>query len=250
MSALAPTVNFQVGNIANLPIIIQKDKIHEINRLVESLINKAKWLDSQDELSWHYQANDFYNGYNCAVSFDENIKNYKLQMDDLYRQIEKEEKQLNDIYNHIFKMNTSYVNTNQQNKHTIGHIIENLLSYLMGVVFDRYQIHNYVTPLDLKSFNEIETVIKEIKFLIIHKMGIDGMKQLERIFGHTIDEYFKNHYGKKHLLKYHQLPIYWYQIIDGRQMIGYYHSLLNIEKEKGIKYNYLKINAQYKIKTL
>lgn len=112
-------------------------------------------------------------------------------MDDLYRQIEKEEKQLNDIYNHIFKMNTSYVNTNQQNKHTIGHIIENLLSYLMGVVFDRYQIHNYVTPLDLKSFNEIETVIKEIKFLIIHKMGIDGMKQLERIFGHTIDEYFK-----------------------------------------------------------
>ena len=33
-------------------------------------------------------------------------------------------------------------------------------------------------------------------------------------------------------------------------MIGYYHSLLNIEKEKGIKYNYLKINAQYKIKTL
>ena len=250
LSALAPTVNFQVGNIANLPIIIQKNKIHEINRLVESLINKAKWLDSQDELSWHYQANDFYNGYNCAVSFDEIIKNYKLQMDDLYRQIEKEEKQLNDIYNHIFKMNTSYVNTNQQNKHTIGHIIENLLSYLMGVVFDRYQIHNYVTPLDLKSFNEIETVIKEIKFLIIHKMGIDGMKQLERIFGHTIDEYFKNHYGKKHLLKYHQLPIYWYQIIDGRQMIGYYHSLLNIEKEKGIKYNYLKINAQYKIKTL
>lgn len=62
MSALAPTVNFQVGNIANLPIIIQKDKIHEINRLVESLINKAKWLDSQDELSWHYQANDFIMG--------------------------------------------------------------------------------------------------------------------------------------------------------------------------------------------
>lgn len=55
---------------------------------------------------------------------------------------------------------------------------------------------------------------------------------------------------EKNLLKYHQLPIYWYQIIDGRQMIGYYHSLLNIEKAKGIKYNYLKINAQYKIKTL
>ena len=69
LSALAPTVNFQVGNIANLPIIIQEDKMYEINRLVASLINKAKFIDSQDELSWHYQANAFYINYNCCLLY-------------------------------------------------------------------------------------------------------------------------------------------------------------------------------------
>ena len=248
LSALAPTVNFQVGNIANLPIIIQEDKMYEINRLVASLINKAKFIDSQDELSWHYQANAFYSNYNCAISFDENIKNYKHQMEDLYKRIEEEENQLNNIYNDIFKMKSNCVNHNQQNKVTFCRIIEDLLSYLMGVVFNRYQIDNYVTSLNVQVFNEIKVVTKEIKFLIIHKMGIDGLKQLETLLGHLIDDYFKDYYGKRHILKYHNLPIYWYQIVDGRQMIGYYHSLLNMEKEKGIKYNYLKINAQYKIK--
>ena len=103
-------------------------------------------------------------------------------------------------------MKSNCVNHNQQNKVTFCRIIEDLLSYLMGVVFNRYQIDNYVTSLNVQVFNEIKVVTKEIKFLIIHKMGIDGLKQLETLLGHLIDDYFKDYYGKNTRSSVHNLP--------------------------------------------
>ena len=54
---------------------------------------------------------------------------------------------------------------------------------------------------------------------------------------------------KYHLNDYNNLPIYWYKAIDDKLKIGYYHTLKDvIDKEKGIKTNYLNNHLYYKLK--
>ena len=48
---------------------------------------------------------------------------------------------------------------------------------------------------------------------------------------------------------YNNLPIYWYKAIDDKLKLGYYHTLKDvIDKEKGIKTNYLNNHLYYKLK--
>ncbi len=247
LSSIAPTVNFQVGNIASLPFILDESKVAEVNDIVSRLIDYAKLLDSYDELSWNYIQDAFFVNYNSNVSFMKNIEFYLDKRNRIDEAMQEEEIKLNEIYNAIFKVRIPHRNKKQK-EILPKDIIENLLSYAMGVVFNRYQIKEYSNCLDLKKFQDIYIITKEIKKVLQNKLSDTSIEELEKELGYSIDEYFKNYFGKRHITKYHHLPLYWYKVENDKQYIGYYHTLEKIDKDKGIRYNYMQNTLQYKIK--
>lgn len=253
LSSLAPTVNFQVSNIASLPLIIDEQKLPLVDKIVDNLITKAKYLDKIDELSWHYQGDDFYLNYQSSLSFNDNLNLYLQKQQSLKIDMKKEEDELDQIFQTIYQINNlSFHNNanldNFENKDKfIKNIIENLISYLVGVSFSRYQIRGFKSTIKKEEFVKISEVVKNVESLIIMKMTDRGLEAIEKILTMNLEKYLEHYFGKIHLKKYHYLPIYWY---NKNQEMAYYHTLKDpkIDFDLGIKANYLKFVLKYNLK--
>ena len=54
LSSIAPTVNFQIGNIGDLPIILDDKYLDEINTIAIENINLCKENWDNQEISWDF----------------------------------------------------------------------------------------------------------------------------------------------------------------------------------------------------
>ncbi len=250
LSSLAPTVNFQVGNIASLPFIYNEDYLDEINEKVNQLIYDAKIIDSYDELSWNFKNHLLVSIYDKQKSLLDNLNNVKNYYNNLYQDIIVNEEKINNIFNEIYNININHKSTTIKQIPTNKEIIDDLISYLIGVVFNRYQISTYHNNLDKTKFIKIEDIHQELLVLIKKVFNNNFIIELENMLNVSLFIYIENYFGKKHINKYHNLPIYWYKKIDNNMYIGYYHKLLEIQLDKdlSIKDNYKKYNLEYKIK--
>ncbi len=247
LSSIAPTVNFQVGNIGNLPIIIDETKVDEINAIVDELIEISMIFDKDDELSWDFKKPLVLEQYDVNKSFLDNLESYKSYINSLYKDILEKESKLNEIFNYIYKVkrsvNQSSITKNLDSKQ----IVKDIISYAVGVVFNRYKENISIDNIDKSDFVNINDVIKEIKKVISYYVDIT---EVESVLKMTIDDYMIKHFGKDHIKKYLHLPLYWYKQVEDKIYIGYYHTLenYNINKDDGIKKNYEKNNLLYKLK--
>ena len=57
MEVLAPTINYQVGNIANIPVIFNKMYVNRVNEIVNKNISYSKLDWDQNETSWDFERN-------------------------------------------------------------------------------------------------------------------------------------------------------------------------------------------------
>mgnify|MGYP003290045892 CR=1 FL=1 len=247
LSAIAPTVNFQVGNIANLPFIYDESKKDIINKLVEEQIKISKELDSYDELSWNYKEHPFIKIYDKDKSFNENIYIFINYINGLNKKLNDNEKSINKIFNEIYKTNINY-KKDKNIKLIDKDVVEELISYMIGIIFNRYQIDGYNYMLTNKEFIETKVINEELKLLIENIFNEKTLVDIEKILKKDILEYLNNLFGKYHIKKYNNIPIYWYKLIDGKIYIGYYHNLKDINKDLSIKDNYQKYHLMYKIK--
>lgn len=247
LSSFAPTVNFQVGNIANLPLIMNKKMLPIINKDVEKLIEYAYYLDTQDELSWNFCECEIIKKYDYTKTLKENINYYDKKINLIQQNMLLLEEQLNLIFNDIYGLELDY--TPKQKFLSKGYkaYLEEILSYVVGVVFDRYQIKGYKSIIDNTKFVLIDELIKEINKILTSQV----IGEIEYLLGYPLKEYYSKYFGKRHIVKYHDLPIYWYKKIDNQIYLGYYHTLkenINIDYNLGIKENYLKNDLYYKLK--
>ena len=247
LSAIAPTVNFQVGNIASLPIIFDESKKEVINKLVEEQIEISKELDSYDELSWNYKEHPLFKIYNKDKTLKENLCIYKEYIISLYKKLSDNENQINKIFNDIYKTNIKY-----KKDHNIKlidkEIIEDLISYMMGIIFNRYKIDVYKSYLTKEEFIETRLIIEELNKIITIIFEKNVINEIEEILKKDLVEYINDSFGKYHIKKYNNIPIYWYKLFDDKIHIGYYHNLKKINKDLSIKENYEKYNLIYKLK--
>lgn len=248
LSALAPTVNFQVGNINSLPFIYNETYQYTLNNLVEELISIAKELDSYDELSWNYQIDPFMKHYNKELSILDNINNLNEYMNKLNNKIIINEENINDIFNKIYNMNINKVSNHIYNKKTNKEIIEDLISYLVGLIFKRYEYSDYSNDLDISKFIKVEDVINELDIIFNKYFRYDSKEEIETILNLPIEKYIIDRFGKVHIKKFNDKPLYWYKKVESRKYIGYYHKLNDINKDLTIKENYKINNLEYKLK--
>lgn len=169
LKAISPTLNYEVGQIAGLPIIIDKNKQNNVDTLVKNNMELSSKDWDQYETSWDFEKNpllpnvkvfDLESGveeYHLEATYD----NYKEYVNNRFNQLKSNEEELNKIFIDIYGLQDEltpdvadkditvariydskdeipedmkgniYVKTKQD-------VIKDLISYIVGCAFGRY----------------------------------------------------------------------------------------------------------------
>lgn len=143
LSTIAPTVNFQIGNIGNLPLIKSSKYKNAIIALVRENIELSinEWDDY--EVSWDFSENSLVRGNVKFLSEAyEDWENYTIER---YARLKENEEQINDMFIAIYHMeqcidrsvadrDISLRKADKKND------VKMLLSYAVGCMFGRYSL--------------------------------------------------------------------------------------------------------------
>lgn len=254
LSYLAPTVNFQIKNIGDLPVIQPSSKHEtELLSLADENINIAKKDWDSTEISWNFKTL-LDKPYKSVCEWVENtLKTNKEN----YFMLKNNEERINQIYIDIY-------NLDNINKEVIKRdmsikllnpldLVKRLISYSIGCVFGRYSLDeegliyaggefnenkyiklkvdsdNIIPITDeayfdddivqrFKQFIEIvfgkETLNESLDF-IAETLGKKGTETSEE----TIRRYFVNDFFNDHVKMYQKRPIYW--LLDSGKKNGF-----------------------------
>lgn len=247
LSLLAPTVNFQVGNIASLPILIDEQKKGEVSAIVNQLIDLAKLLDQENELSWNFKP---YWIQLKGMSFSAALTQYQMYIDEIQNRMEQLEQRMDTKFQSIYQMQVPPLPQVKRQHPSNKEKTKRLLSYLAGMVLGRYTDPVYKSVLDHTKFIELDVFILEVSRLLTLLFTETAEKEVEDILGYRLETYFSNYFAKEHIKMYHYLPIYWYKKINDKLCIGYYHTLtqqVTIDKSQGIRENYCQNQLAYRL---
>lgn len=240
LSILAPTVNFQVGNIASLPIIMDKNKKRCIEKIIDELLDDAIYLDKEEEASWNFCMPLLFK-LDIKQTIEERMNIYILILEDKEKRIQKNEQRINELFEEIYQMNVPSNTIQKHEKKSKKEIAQLLLSYIVGVIFGRFQLENYQSPIDNRKWIELDMLYKEIQ-QVFRQYNIDE-SIICMYLKQNIVAFLKKPFFEYHLKIYDMLPLYWYRLKENKVYVGYYHTLqeeVNIDFDKGIYENYQK----------
>ncbi len=243
LDLISPTLNYEVGHIASLPIIIDENKVEDINNIVLENINICKddWDDY--ETSWNFKKHPLlkFNENNLKNSF----KSWESYKKEQFNQLKSNETKLNNIFSEIYDIDSNY---NVEDKHVSINSsnyeidIKSFVSYAIGCMFGRYSldddclistnsnfnIENYsrfipdddnIIPILDTEYFEDDMVGRFVEFVKIC-FGEETLEEnLEFIANaliknnktsrEKIREYLLKHFFNYHKKLYKKCPIYW-----------------------------------------
>ena len=243
LDLISPTLNYEVGHIASLPIIIDENKVEEINNIVLENIKICKddWDDY--ETSWNFKKHPLLklNENNLEKSF----KSWESYKKEQFNQLKSNETKLNKIFSEIYDIDSNY---NVEDKHVSINSsnyeidIKSFVSYAIGCMFGRYSldddglistnsnfnIENYskfipdddnIIPILDTEYFEDDMVGRFVEFVKIC-FGEETLEEnLEFIANaliknnktsrEKIREYLLKHFFIDHKKLYKKYPIYW-----------------------------------------
>ena len=162
LDLISPTLNYEVGHISSLPIIIDENKVEEINSIVSENIDicKTDWDDY--EISWNFKKHPLlkFNENNLEKSF----KSWETYKKEQFNQLRFNETRLNEVFSEIYNIDSNYdieekhVSINSSN-YEID--IKSFVSYAIGCMFGRYSLDH----VGLISTNSDFDIGKYTKFI-------------------------------------------------------------------------------------
>jgi type II restriction/modification system DNA methylase subunit YeeA len=247
MEALNPTLNFQPGNVASIPIIENESSNQRIiNQIVIDNIALSKFEWDSFETSWDFLRHPLliHKSDNLRTSY---IK-WSNTIQEKFEKVKENEKKLNNIYIQIYDLNNE-LNDDVNNEEVSIRIadrtrdIKSLLSYIIGCIFGRYSLDNdgliyaekafendyyqsftvdidNVLPILSGDYFDNDIVSRILGFIQV-TFGKETLEEnlefiadsLGRKIGETSKEtirrYFLNDFFKDHLKVYKKRPIYW-----------------------------------------
>ncbi|MCM3128123.1 BREX-1 system adenine-specific DNA-methyltransferase PglX [Paenibacillus sp. MER 78] len=252
---LNPTMHFQTGNIADLPIILPEDpelraRINKISQLnIE--IAKSDW-DSY-EMSWDFKMHPLLRGSYTSIEDSFNEWNHICQKQLL--QMKSNEEELNRMFIDIYGLQDEMLPFVDDTEVTLGSAdrekdVISFISYAVGCMFGRYSLdeegliftgNNFnperyrkfsvdkdnILPILTGAYFEDDMVSRLVEFIKV-TFGSESLKEnLEFIatsLGHkegstsqeTIRKYLLNQFIKDHIQTYRKKPIYWL-LTSGKQ---------------------------------
>ena len=153
LKAISPTLNFNAGSIASLPIIMDK----EVMRMTASIVEKCISLTKQDwdscETSWDFQCHPLIDVISRGGPFFERngidiaecYLLWKGECDERFNQLKTSEEELNRIFIDIYglqdEVTPEVVNGDVSVRRAdLGRDIRTLISYAVGCMFGRYSL--------------------------------------------------------------------------------------------------------------
>lgn len=143
LSTLAPTINFQAGDIANIPVILNISEEEKINALVTQNIEleQQEWNDY--EMSWDFKNNPLICNRINTVSAA--FKSWSKKCNERFNQLKANEEELNRIFIDIYGLQDELTPKVEDKDVTVRQAdlqrdIKSLISYAVGCMFGRYSL--------------------------------------------------------------------------------------------------------------
>lgn len=143
LSILAPTVNFQVGNIKNLPVYIGKDIKSEVVSLAKECvdISRDEWNDYEE--SWDFKRHPL-----ASYGFDsveESFNKWEKVSCERYCKLKKNEERMNELFINLYDLGEDVDKLVIDRdisirKADLRKDIISLISYAVGCMFGRYSL--------------------------------------------------------------------------------------------------------------
>ncbi len=255
LSILAPTVNFQVGNIGDLPLIVDKDIKEEIDDLSKECIKlaKADWDDFEE--SWDFEKHPLLR-YN-STKIEESFNQWAYDSSERYSTLKKNEERINTLFIKTYNLKNDV--TPEVVARDIAmrladktRDIQSLISYAVGCMLGRYSLDvdglayagsewddsKYTTfipdadnciPLTDEEYFEDDIVGRFVKFIeVVYgkdtleenlNFVADALGNKGKTSREVIRNYFLNDFIKDHIKKYQKRPIYW--LFDSGKQNGF-----------------------------
>ena len=151
LKTLNPTLNFQAGNLATLPVLWPIDSLirNRIEALAKECIDLSKYDWDMDETSWDFarhpllSTQDSHQSPNRSVSKQVGI--YHADLENRFQQLKTNETELNQLFLHIYSLEGEYASAPEDSDITIrrpdlGRDIRSFLSYTVGCMMGRYSL--------------------------------------------------------------------------------------------------------------
>ena len=252
LKALNPTMNFQVGDIENLPIkSIDISKKAIVDKLVKEIIEIYK-----KEWGMYESSPDFVkNSILSKVSNDGVIQNSIKKLIDIseesYNNLKDKEETLNNIFNEIYGLD--YNSNDIEITYNISRAtleVKSFISYAVGCMLGRYSLDveglvyaggefdsskyttfkvdedNIIPILDENYFEDdiVNRFIEFVKVTFSEETLNENLDYIAETLGKksgesskdTIRRYFLNEFYKDHVQTYKKRPIYWL-VTSGKQ---------------------------------
>lgn len=145
MNFIAPTLNFQVGDIAKIPIIFNDNQKEKINSLVKKniLISKEDW--DSFETSWDFVKHPLLKSMSKVSTIRDSIANWNTYTYQQRSLLKHNEEELNKIFIDIYGLNNELTPEVDYKDITIRkedkvRDIKSFISYAVGCMFGRYSL--------------------------------------------------------------------------------------------------------------
>ena len=141
---IAPTINFQAGDIAKLPILIDNDKVNNIENIVENCISLSKSDWDSFETSWDFKAHPLVkSGVSNKISEAYSI--WEKECEERFNTLKSNEEELNRIFIDIYGLQDELDPCVEDKDVTVRKAdltrdIKSLISYAVGCMFGRYSL--------------------------------------------------------------------------------------------------------------
>lgn len=142
-----PTLNFQPGNIANLPLVISKNNhlIEKITKLAKENITFSKREWDSYELSWNFSVHPLLKFKDSSSTLKNAFANWHAFTQQQFMKMKKNEEKLNRMFIDIYGLGDEikpdvkdeHVTIRRANKERE---IKSFISYAIGCIFGRYSL--------------------------------------------------------------------------------------------------------------
>lgn len=244
LEIIAPTINYQCGDIANIPVVLtDKECKQYIEEKVESCINMSRTDWDSFETSWDFQRHPLLRKVPTIV---EAFEQWKTECDDRFNQLKANEEELNRIFIDIYGLQDELTPEVEDKDVTVrkadlGRDIRSFISYAVGCMFGRYSLDvdglayaggewdaskyasfaadkDNIIPISDDEYFEDDIVGRFVKFVevVYGKDTLDeNLKFIAYALGgkgqpkEVIRNYFMNGFYADHCKTYQKRPIYW-----------------------------------------
>ena len=158
LKIIAPTINFQAGDIAKLPILFDESSSKKIQDIVHETINISQFDWDSFETSWDFKVHPLVKNHVSTISKAYNL--WSKECEERFNTLKSNEEELNRIFIDIYGLQDEldpYVEDKDVTvrKADLSGDIKSFISYAVGCMFGRYSLDKEGLVFAGGNFDEI-----------------------------------------------------------------------------------------------